>query len=505
MMQSMPLVTSAQARGTTTGIRFNLCLLVCLALLLWLHYDTYRAHNKAVEFAYACDDFGYLRQARLFQQNGLIGGLNTANTDENTIYLIGKLQSLAEPSSWAHMVGPHCHNYKSQTDHVIIQYPPLTGLLLSLFAEGAQARLDLALIGVILIGFLALTAINSRGATVPLLATALGAFLFLGLKRYGWSWSIMGSTLLLTFLGYLTVRTSNALIGRWQRVAEFLLGLVLGLSVGFRIANLLLLSGFVAILGVELIRRPCFRTAMAVFAPGWFSITMMDVTMVLNPITSRNLPYDPLKDFAPITLASKNTSLLSVRAQDGPRTVKELVARAKAAPGKLNYGAGIITTRLAGYLFNREAGIEAQYIPFNGSAPTVQGLLTGAVDYIFDGAATSLPLIQDGQLRALAKLNSRPLPALPDVRPLAVEAGIAALDDISTWIGLVAPAGTPPEIIDKIGRTVVQIYADPQIADRLEKSGISTATSTPAEFEAFVRKETVRWGQVFKDSGIELN
>ena len=131
------------------------------------------------------------------------------------------------------------------------------------------------------------------------------------------------------------------------------LGLVLGLSVGFRIANLLLLSGFVAILGVELIRRPCFRTAMAVFAPGWFSITMMDVTMVLNPITSRNLPYDPLKDFAPITLASKNTSLLSVRAQDGPRTVKELVARAKAAPGKLNYGAGIITTRLAGYLFNR--------------------------------------------------------------------------------------------------------------------------------------------------------
>jgi len=238
---------------------------------------------------------------------------------------------------------------------------------------------------------------------------------------------------------------------------------------------------------------------------GYSLLAVMDVTMVLNPITSRNLPYDPLKDFAPITLASKNTSLLSVRAQDGPRTVKELVARAKAAPGKLNYGAGIITTRLAGYLFNREAGIEAQYIPFNGSAPTVQGLLTGAVDYIFDGAATSLPLIQDGQLRALAKLNSRPLPALPDVRPLAVEAGIAALDDISTWIGLVAPAGTPPEIIDKIGRTVVQIYADPQIADRLEKSGISTATSTPAEFEAFVRKETVRWGQVFKDSGIELN
>jgi tripartite-type tricarboxylate transporter receptor subunit TctC len=238
---------------------------------------------------------------------------------------------------------------------------------------------------------------------------------------------------------------------------------------------------------------------------GYSLLAVMDVTMVLNPITSRNLPYDPLKDFVPIMLASKNTSLLSVRAQGGPRTVKELIARARAAPGKLNYGAGIITTRLAGYLFNREAGIEAQYIPFNGSAPTVQGLLTGTVDYIIDGVAASLSLIQNGQLRALAKLNSRPLPALPHVRPLAVEADLPALDDISTWIGLVAPAGTPPEIIEKIRVAVVHIYADPQIADKLEKSGISTETSTPAEFEAFVRKEFVRWGQVFKDSGIELN
>ena len=112
---------------------------------------------------------------------------------------------------------------------------------------------------------------------------------------------------------------------------------------------------------------------------GYTLLAAMDVTMVLNPITNRNLAYDPVKDFAPITLASKNTSLLSVRADDGPKSVKELIARAKANPGKLNYGAGIITTRLAGYLFNREAGIEVQYIPFSGSAPTVQGLLTGAV------------------------------------------------------------------------------------------------------------------------------
>src|SRR5436190_7493178 len=238
---------------------------------------------------------------------------------------------------------------------------------------------------------------------------------------------------------------------------------------------------------------------------GYTLLAVMDVTMVLNPLTSRQLSYDPLKDFAPITLASKNTSLLSVRAEDGPNTVRELIARAKASPGKLNYGAGIITTRLAGYLFNREAGLDVQYIPFNGSAPTVQGLLTGAVDYIVDGAATSLPLIHSGKLRALAKLNSRPLPALPDVKPLALEAGIPALDDISTWIGLVAPAGTPRPIVDKIQREVVKMYADPVIADKLEKSGISAVSSTPEEFDAFVRKELDRWGQVFKDSGIQLN
>jgi tripartite-type tricarboxylate transporter receptor subunit TctC len=131
--------------------------------------------------------------------------------------------------------------------------------------------------------------------------------------------------------------------------------------------------------------------------------------------------------------------------------------------------------------------------------------LTGSVDYIVDGTATSLPLIQGGKLRALAKLNSRPLPALPDVKPLAVEAGLPALDDISTWIGFVAPAGTPRAIVDKVQREVVKMYADPAIAEKLEKSGISTATSTPEEFDVFVRKEQERWGQVFKDSGIQLN
>jgi tripartite-type tricarboxylate transporter receptor subunit TctC len=238
---------------------------------------------------------------------------------------------------------------------------------------------------------------------------------------------------------------------------------------------------------------------------GYTLLAAMDVTLVLNPLINKTLTYDPLKDFSPITLASKNTSLLSVRAADGARSVAELIARAKADPGKLNYGAGILTTRLAGYLFNREAGIDVQYIPFQGSAPTVQGLLTGAVDYIVDGTAASLPLIQSGKLRALAKLNSRPLPALPDVRPLAVEAGLPTLDDISTWIGFVAPAGTPRAITEKLRGEILAIYADPAIADKLERSGISIATSTPEQLQALVRRELTRWAPIVAESGIALN
>jgi tripartite-type tricarboxylate transporter receptor subunit TctC len=226
---------------------------------------------------------------------------------------------------------------------------------------------------------------------------------------------------------------------------------------------------------------------------------------VMNPATKKSLPYDPHKDFAYITMASQNTSLLSVRAEDGPKTVQELIAKAKANPGKLNYGAGIITTRLAGYLFAREAGISVQLIPYKGSADVVQGLLTGAVDFIVDGISTALPLVQSGKVRALAKLNSRPLPALPDVQPLAVAANLPAFADISSWTGLVAPAGTPRAIVDKIQREVVAMYRDPAVFRKLEGSGITAVSSTPEEFEAFFRKEAVRWDTAFRESGIRLD
>jgi tripartite-type tricarboxylate transporter receptor subunit TctC len=238
---------------------------------------------------------------------------------------------------------------------------------------------------------------------------------------------------------------------------------------------------------------------------GYTLLAAMDTTLVMNLATKKNLPYDPYKDFAYITMASQNTSLLSVRAEDGPNTVQELIARAKANPGKLNYGAGIITTRLSGYLFAREAGIKVQLIPYKGSADVVQGLLTGAVDFIVDGIATALPLVKSGKLRALAKLNSRPLPALPEVQPLSVAAGLPRLEDISSWTGLVAPAGTPRPVVDKIQRAVGAMLADPAIVKKLQNSGITAVSSTPEEFEAYFRKEALRWDAAFKESGIKLD
>ncbi len=256
--------------------------------------------------------------------------------------------------------------------------------------------------------------------------------------------------------------------------------------------------------------RPGANTAIGAQAvahaepDGYTLLAAMDSTLVMNPAAGVPLSYDAFHDFAAITITAKNTSLLTVRARDGPASVGELIARAKANPGKLNYGAGIVITRLAGYLFGRLAGLEMQFIPYKGSSEVVQGLLSGSVDFIIDGAAPSIPLIKGGTFRALAKLNGRPLSQLPDVPPLAVAAGLPQLEDMSSWIGLVAPAGTPRTVIDAIQREIVEIYSNPAVLDRLDKAGINPVTSTPAEFDAFFRSEAVRWRKVFDDSGIRL-
>jgi tripartite-type tricarboxylate transporter receptor subunit TctC len=198
---------------------------------------------------------------------------------------------------------------------------------------------------------------------------------------------------------------------------------------------------------------------------------------------------------------TKNMSLVVVRG-DGPRTIKELIARAKANPGKLNMGAGTITSRLGALLFAKSAGIDVQLVPFKGSAEIGQAVLAGTVDFALDSTGTSLPLIQGGHYRALAKYSNRPLPILPDLPSLSMAADLPGLDESSTWVALVAPAGTAPAIVDKIHREIASIYADPGMMAKLERAGIlAVASNTPTEFDAFIRSETQRWSKVFKDSG----
>ncbi len=230
----------------------------------------------------------------------------------------------------------------------------------------------------------------------------------------------------------------------------------------------------------------------------------MDTTMVLNPILTANLPYDAARDFAPVTLLAKNMSLMVVRS-DGPATVKELIARAKANPGKLNMGAGTITSRLGALLFAKVAGIELQLIPYKGSAEIVQGLLSGSIDFALDSVGSSLPMIQSGQFRALAKYSNRPLPLLPELPSLSAAAALPEIGESATWIGLLAPAGTPGAIVDKLQGEVARIYADPAMQERLQKAGLFPVSSTPAEFDTFIRNETVQWSKVIKDNaGIRL-
>jgi tripartite-type tricarboxylate transporter receptor subunit TctC len=239
-------------------------------------------------------------------------------------------------------------------------------------------------------------------------------------------------------------------------------------------------------------------------APDGYTLLMaIDSTLTMNQYLYRTPPYDPFNDFAPITLTAKTMQLLIVNAASDVKTVNDLISRAKAQPGKLNYGAGTITTKLTGYLFNKSAGIETVLVPYNGSAEVAQGPLTKSVDFSFDGPSASLSLIQGGQFRVLAKFDPRPFPPVPDL-PLITTA-MPNMDEITVWLGLVAPKGTPAAVIDKIQAEVAKALADPDVKAKADASGLFPATSTPAEFAAFIRKEAQRWSSIVKETGMKYD
>jgi tripartite-type tricarboxylate transporter receptor subunit TctC len=246
--------------------------------------------------------------------------------------------------------------------------------------------------------------------------------------------------------------------------------------------------------------------AAAKAAPDGYTLFMaIDSTLVMNQFVHKNLPYDPFDDFVPITLTAKTISVLAVSAARGPTSVKELMARARAQPGKLNYGAGTITAQLMGHLFHRAAGLDIVYVPFKGTPETVNGLLTGSVELIYAANQIVAPLIVGGQVRALAKLDRDAPPSMADIPTLAEAAGLPDLEDISVWLGLVAPKGTPRPIIEKIHAEVSKVLTDPAVKEKSERTGNYPVTNTPDEFSAFIRKEARRWEKVIKEAGIKFD
>jgi tripartite-type tricarboxylate transporter receptor subunit TctC len=233
---------------------------------------------------------------------------------------------------------------------------------------------------------------------------------------------------------------------------------------------------------------------------GYTLLAAMDSTMVLNPLLKKELPYDPVRDFQPISLGAKNISLLEVRADSSAESVPDLLSMLKARPDKLNFGAGTTNGRLAALLFAKLTNTAFAIIPYKGSADTTQGLLTGSIDFAIDGIASSYPLITSGKFRALAKLTDRPFTQMPDLPSLAEAAGVPELGDISTWIGFYAPVGTSSEIVGKLQHFIATIYADPVVAKRLDEAGIIPVSSTPGELAAYVHSETERWGKVLHES-----
>jgi len=238
---------------------------------------------------------------------------------------------------------------------------------------------------------------------------------------------------------------------------------------------------------------------------GYTLFMAIDSTLVMNQYLYKSLPYDPINDFVPITTTAKTISVLTVSAAGGPGSVPELIAKAKAEPGKLSYGAGTITAQLMGHMFNRAAGLDILYVPFKGTPETVNGLLTGSVDMIYAANLIVAPLIATGQLRPLAKLDRDAPASMADIPTLADAAGLPALEDISIWLGLVAPRGTPKPIVDKVNAEVVKALTDPAVRERSERTGNYPMTTTPEQFAALIRREAERWRKVIPETGIKFD
>ena len=227
--------------------------------------------------------------------------------------------------------------------------------------------------------------------------------------------------------------------------------------------------------------------------------------MAVNPSLYAKLPYDPVRDFAPVALLVKAPLLLVVNPAVPARNTRELVEWARANPGRLTIGNGGQGTaqHLGGELFTSVAGIRAVHLPYKGSAPATTDLLAGVFEAQFDNMVTLLPHVKSGKLRALGVSSAARVPVLPDV-PTIAESALPGFET-GTWYGMVAPAATPPAVLDKLNREIARIVALPDVNERMVAMGLVPAAGPRAAFGEFIRSEIAQYGKLIRSAGIKLD
>lgn len=228
-------------------------------------------------------------------------------------------------------------------------------------------------------------------------------------------------------------------------------------------------------------------------------------THAINAALYKKMPFDHVKDFAPLSRVANVPNLLVAHPSQPFKTVPEMIAYAKANPGKINFGSpgNGASPHLSGELFKSMAKVELTHIPYKGSAPAVSDLLGNQIAIMFDNMPSVIPHVRSGKLRAIAISTAKRSPELPDV-PTIAEAGVPGYEAVS-WFGLFAPAATPKPVLDKLSTALSKVLANPEVQKKISVQGGETVNETPAQFAAFIRSETTKWGKVVKESGATVD
>ena len=246
--------------------------------------------------------------------------------------------------------------------------------------------------------------------------------------------------------------------------------------------------------------------AVAKAKPDGYTILMGTIgTQAINASLYSKMPYDSARDFAPITLVAIVPNVLMVHPSVPAKNVAELVALAKAKPGQLNFASSSTggSPHLSGEMFKQMTGVDIVHVPYKGSAPAITDLLGGQVTLMFDNLPSGLPHVKAGKLRALGVTSAKRSPAAPDI-PTIAESGVPGYE-VDSWFGILAPAGTPTEIVNKLNAEIVRILKLPDVNDRLAEQGAQAVGDTPQHFAEHIRKETAKWAKVVKASGAKAD